>query len=247
MTASDPQRVPDDERASDVRERTAPPAAVLPPAQARLLALQRGAGNAAVARTMLARETAGQMAEQGARALAGGGMSLALTAYVVKNKAWTNAWEHTGGVGNHLGPTDACRHCGWSAMIMLAALGEDRYSLLPSVFGTPAEQTWKVVMAHEHAVGGAGTKDSKMDQHNNRAGIDMAQRLFNGNKDVTRDEIAAAARQELDRGGLVLFDKGGTMISSANWRAMDRDTWDPGKYLDTNANPVPQPAATPAS
>jgi hypothetical protein len=186
------------------------------------------------------------MAEQGARALAGGGLSLAATAYVVKNKAWSNALAHTGGVGNHLGPTDACRHCGWAAMIMLAALGEDRYSLLPSIFGSPAEQTWKVVMAHEHAVGGAGTKDSKMDQHNNKAGMDMAQRLFNANKDVSRDEIAMAARQELDSGALVLFDKGGNMISSAGWQAMDKDTWDYGKYLDTNANPVSQaPPKTP--
>ena len=216
-----------------------------------ILALQRSAGNAAVARAIrggaiLARETPGQMAEQGALALAGGGVSLALTALAVKNKAWVNAMEHTNSVGNHLGPTDACRHCGWAGMIMLAALNEDRFSLLPSVFGSPEEQTWKVVMAHETAVGGANTKDSKMDQHNNRAGIQMAKRLFDANKDVSRDDVAMEARQELDRGTLMLFDKTGAMVRSGDWRTMDPETWEIGKYLDAGANPVPQPPpATP--
>jgi hypothetical protein len=214
---------------------------------ARVLAMQRAAGNAAVVRA-LARTSAEALAEQGARAVAGGGPTLALAALYVKDQAWRNATEYTGGVGNHLGPCDALRHCSWSALVMHAALKDDDTSLLPNPFGTPRERAYKVLIAHEQAEGGTGTKDSAMDQANNETGMDMAERMFKINKNITRELLLQGARKELDAGSLLMFDKTGNFISTSGWRDVDPETWgydEQGnpKYLDAHGNPIARPAS----
>jgi hypothetical protein len=86
-----------------------------------LLALQRTAGNRAVAGT-LARAPERTLArfdsllEQGALAIAGGGVSLAAAAYLKQSVAYRNASEYVSeldkdghNVGIHLGPCDALR------------------------------------------------------------------------------------------------------------------------------------------
>ena len=89
-----------------------------------------------------------------------------------------------------------------------------------------------------------------MDQHNNNAGIAMAQRLWNAGRRTTQD-MAAGALQELDSGRLVIVaPTGGRLVSSAGWRMYRDDAWrdvDPDTGMLRPAAAAAQSAATGAS
>ena len=260
--------------------------------QADVLALQRTAGNSAVARALAAappapRRPAGRpvtpggpkvareesLVQQGLLAIAGGGVTLSISAYQKKDVAWRNAAKGVGELdrngaplGNHLGPTDALRHCSWSALVMLAALKEDspQTGLLDAVSGigapripspssllstspasgvhlfpTARERTRAVLLSHEIAGSGTGTSDSKMDQANNETGMALAETLWQQGK---RDDasICQAAIGALESGALKMFDIDGNLISTAGWRELSTDTWINNLFLDVVANPIPR-------
>jgi hypothetical protein len=264
-----------------LRERPRGPERPAEPADA-VLTLQRGAGNAAVSR-LLARTAdvrppprrtvarAESLVQQGALAIAGGGVTVSLAAYQKQGVAIQNSLAHVGEkdkrggpLGAHLGPVDALRHCSWSALVMMAALVDTspEHRLLDTVSGlalprppplidflsvSPAagtqlfpearERTRAVLLAHEIAGTGTGTADSRMDQRNNEAGMDVAEALFKQRK--TSDEaVCAAARAAFDEGRLVMFDIEGGLVSTAGWRELNPDTWLWGEYLDVTANPT---------
>ena len=195
------------------------------------------------------------LVQQGLLAIAGGGVTLSISAYQKKDVAWRNAAKGVGELdrngaplGNHLGPTDALRHCSWSALVMLAALKEDspQTGLLDAVSGigapripspssllstspasgvhlfpTARERTRAVLLSHEIAGSGTGTSDSKMDQANNETGMALAETLWQQGK---RDDasICQAAIGALESGALKMFDIDGNLISTAGWRGSAR-------------------------
>jgi hypothetical protein len=190
---------------------------------------------------------------EGAEAIAGGGPELAA---VAKRKAWAakaNADGYTT-IGPDGGPNDALRHCTWAALVMMAALvpfslfaptawvSVSRASRSPAVFlPTARRRTRSVLLAHELAGTGLRTIGSRMDQHNNEIGMDLAANLFrslNG-ADLAEElyevlyplgplrsnsKIRKRSREALDNGDLRMI-VGNRLVSTRGWRDRDPTTW----------------------
>jgi hypothetical protein len=244
------------------RAPTAKPPVPLPPARRRnapgldaVLALQRSAGNGATAR-MLQRDwnewnpmnPRSKTREGLSGAKAGGPSAAVFLAANIERAQRLSA----GFPGPVCGPGDALRHCIWAALTGIDCLS----------YGGTLGEARAVLNNHERVWGGFENLESQMDQHNNEAGLAIADRSmpnrdepppYDPHGEMARpgpgeEEVQRMAMAALASGQLLILrleDAQAELIPSDGWMALDERMWTDERRKQTGSDQPDDPPYPP--